>query len=291
MKLHPVISNLDTTLYRVVSKVPFASVRTSGWGKNMLKLDIDYKTPYEELNEKIRASYEAKIQINNCVGQRYIAAGLEGKQIEIEGIPGNALGAYLNGSVIKVQGNVQDATGDTMNGGEIVVYGCAGDATGYAMRGGEIYIRGNTGYRAGIHMKAYKEQQPVIVVGGEAGSFLGEYQAGGMIIVLGLDLPKKLDGRDYAGHPYKRPDIGDFLGTGMHGGKIFIRLHGNEEPSVPDYILKEKSNGSEIPEIKKYIEKFCKYFDDVKIDELLNSEFVILTPNPEKPYKQTYVAN
>ena len=257
----------------------------------MLKLDIDYKTPYEELNEKIRAASDKHIQINNCVGQRYIAAGLSGKEIDIEGIPGNALGAYLDDSVIRVQGNVQDATGDTMNAGEIVVYGCAGDATGYAMRGGKIYIRGNTGYRAGIHMKAYKEQQPVIVIGGEAGSFLGEYQAGGIIIVLGLDLPKKLDGRDYAGHPYKRPDVGDFLGTGMHGGKIYIRPHGNEEPEVPEYIVKEKLHGSEISEIKSYLEQFCSYFDDVDLKELAESDFVVLSPNKEKPYKQVYCAN
>ncbi|MCR5125646.1 MAG: glutamate synthase [Treponema sp.] len=257
----------------------------------MLKLDIDYKTPYEELNEKIRAASDKHIQINNCVGQRYIAAGLSGKEIDIEGIPGNALGAYLDNSVIRVQGNVQDATGDTMNAGEIVVYGCAGDATGYAMRGGKIYIRGNTGYRAGIHMKAYKSQQPVIVIGGEAGSFLGEYQAGGIIIVLGLDLPKKLDGRDYAGHPYKRPDVGDFLGTGMHGGKIYIRLHGNEEPDVPEYIVKERSKGTDISEIKEHIEHFCSFFDDVELNTLLESDFVILSPNPEKPYKQIYCAN
>ncbi len=257
----------------------------------MLKLNIDYKTSFEELNEKIRNTTEKHIQINNCVGQRYIAAGLSGKKIDIEGIPGNALGAYLNESVIHVVGNVQDATGDTMNGGEIVIHGCAGDATGYAMRGGTIYIRGNTGYRAGIHMKAYQSQQPVIVIGGEAGSFLGEYQAGGMIVVLGLDLPKKLDGRDYAGHPYKRPDVGDFLGTGMHGGKIYIRLHGNEEPDVPDYIVKERAKGEDISEIKGYLKKFATYFDDVDINELLQSDFVILSPNPEKPYKQIYCGN
>lgn len=50
------------------------------------------------------------------------------------------------------------------------------DATGYAMRGGKIFVRGNAGYRAGIHMKAYKDKTPVLVIGGKAGSFLGEYQ-------------------------------------------------------------------------------------------------------------------
>mgnify|MGYP002508793462 CR=1 FL=1 len=57
---------------------------------------------------------------------------------------------------------------------------------GYAMRGGKIFVKGNAGYRAGIHMKAYEEKKPVMVIGGTAGSFLGEYQAGGVIVVLGL---------------------------------------------------------------------------------------------------------
>ena len=59
------------------------------------------------------------------MGQRYIASGLSGKDITIEGTPGNALGAYLDGSTITVHGNVQDATGDTMNDGAIYVDGQA----------------------------------------------------------------------------------------------------------------------------------------------------------------------
>ena len=42
------------------------------------------------------------------------------------------------------------------------------------MRGGEIFIKGDVGYRVGIHMKAYLDHQPKIVVGGKAGDFLGE---------------------------------------------------------------------------------------------------------------------
>ena len=140
---------------------------------------------FSALNEAVRACGEKHISIKNCVGQRYIAAGLTGREIEISGTPGNALGAYLNGGAIRVLGNVQEATGDTMNGGEIDVFGSAGDASGYAMRGGKIFIRGDAGYRCGIHMKAYKENKPAIVIGGRAGSFLGEYQAGGIIVVLG----------------------------------------------------------------------------------------------------------
>ena len=34
-----------------------------------------------------------------------------------------------------------------------------------------IFVKGNAGYRAGIHMKAYKEKKPIMVIGGRAGSY------------------------------------------------------------------------------------------------------------------------
>ena len=140
---------------------------------------------FAELNEKIRKT-DGDCRIVGCLGQRFIASGMGGKSIDIDGVPGNALGAYLSGAEITVNGNAQDAVGDTMNDGRIVVHGNIGDAAGYAMRGGEIYVKGNAGYRAGIHMKEYKTKKPAIIIGGRAGSFLGEYQAGGLILVLGL---------------------------------------------------------------------------------------------------------
>ena len=130
----------------------------------------------QSLNRKIRET-EGDVTVTGCLGQRFIAAGLDNKTVFIDGIPGNALGAYLNGAEITVHGNAQDAVGDTMNSGRIVVHGNIGDAAGYAMRGGGIYVKGDAGYRAGIHMKEYKEKRPVMVIGGRCGSFLGEYQA------------------------------------------------------------------------------------------------------------------
>ena len=143
------------------------------------------KLDYKVLNENLRKTHE-HCTITDCCGQRFIAAGMSDKEITIDGVPGNALGAYLNGATITVNTNAQDAVGDTMNKGKIVVHGNIGDAAGYAMRGGKIFVKGNAGYRAGIHMKAYKDKVPVMVIGGTAGSFLGEYHAGGVILVLGL---------------------------------------------------------------------------------------------------------
>ena len=155
-----------------------------------MKVQAD-RMHFKKLNSLIRETGDRQVTIDSCTGQRYIASALAGKDIVINGTPGNALGCYLNGCTIHVYGNTQEATGDTMNSGKIYVHGSCGDATGYAMRGGRILIEGNSGYRTGIHMKASKDKLPVIVIGGAAGSFLGEYQAGGLIIVLGVNTDSK----------------------------------------------------------------------------------------------------
>lgn len=119
---------------------------------------------FRQLNAAIR-DCAGDAAVTGCSGQRFIGAGLERGKLILSGTPGNALGAYLNGARIEVCGNAQDAVGDTMNAGRIVVRGSIGDAAGYAMRGGELYVQGNAGYRAGIHMKAYGDRLPVMVIG------------------------------------------------------------------------------------------------------------------------------
>lgn len=230
---------------------------------------------YQILNTMIR---EAKddVSITNCLGQRFIAAGLTHKEISITGTPGNALGAYLNGANITVNGNAQDAVGDTMNEGKIVIHGNIGDAAGYAMRGGTILVKGNAGYRAGIHMKEYKEKRPVMIIGGSCGSFLGEYQAGGIILVLGLNE----DAHDI---------VSNFPCTGMHGGKIFLRSR-CEKISFPKNVTVAEASKEDLLEIEKLVEQFCEEFGCDK-EEIMNSYFTTITPDTKNPYKQMYVAN
>lgn len=230
---------------------------------------------FQILNEMVRQS-DKDVTIDNCIGQRYIGSGQSGKHIVINGTPGNALGAYLNGADITVWGNAQDATGDTMNEGAIVIHGSSGDATGYAMRGGKILVEGDAGYRAGIHMKSYQDKVPVLMIGGKAGSFLGEYQAGGIIIVLGLDG----DGS---------APVGNFCGTGMHGGKMFLRCR--ELPKkLPDQIVAEKAAAEDMAQIDAELDAFCRIFDRNK-EEILAESFYVLTPNTKNPYKQLYTSN
>lgn len=227
---------------------------------------------FSQLNEAIRQTTDEKITVLGCMGHRYIGSGSSGKTIEIEGTPGNALGAYLDGSTIQVHGNAQDATGDTMNSGNIYIHGSSGDATGYAMRGGRIFIRGNVGYRAGIHMKAYRDQQPIIIIGGSAGSFLGEYQAGGTIIVLGLGHEQPVD---------------SYCATGMHGGRIYIR---GSIPNLPKQVAAHIAGDEDMCAIDKELSEFCNIFNIDKT-ELLQTPFTLLTPNTDNPYTQYFTNN
>ena len=229
---------------------------------------------YSALNAAVRASQENNIEIMNCVGQRYIGAGLSERHIFIHGTPGNALGAYLNGAEVRIDGNVQEATGDTMNAGVIEVHGSAGDATGYAMRGGKIFIEGDVGYRCGIHMKAFRTQKPAIVIGGRAGSFLGEYQAGGTIIVLGDHLNGK-------------PVVGNFCGTGMHGGEIWLRTD-ELSAALPEQVKSERVTLSD--EAASLIREWCARFGREE-KSYLSAVYYRLTPNADNPYRQMYTPN
>jgi len=164
---------------------------------------------YRDLNQLIRQLVSQggkELLIRNVMGQRYLGCGLKGGDITltIEGIPGNDLAAFMDGPTIIIKGNAQDGVANTMNSGKVVIYGDVGDIAGYAMRGGKVYIKGDAGYRLGIHMKSYKELFPILIVGGCARDFLGEYMAGGSIIVLGL------------GHKGGFI-VGNYVGTGMHG--------------------------------------------------------------------------
>ncbi len=230
--------------------------------------DMDFR----QLNETLRAM-DGDVTVQGCLGHRFIGAGKAQGTLILEGIPGNAAGCYLNGGTLKIMGNAQDAVGDTMNDGTIVIHGSVGDAAGYAMRGGSIFVQGDAGYRAGIHMKAFGDKIPAVVIGGRAGSFLGEYQAGGNIVVLGLGC---------------RDDqlMGMFCGTGMHGGKIWFRAATPPDRFPPQCKLQREED---ITPILPLLERFFGYFGGSLPED--GKVFWSLTPNSANPYKQMYCQN
>lgn len=233
---------------------------------------------YRELNEQLKSLANKgtkEITISGLVGQRYLGTNLRTQvRILMYGVPGNDLGAFMDGPQIEVFGSVQDGVGNTMNEGGIVIHGSAGDIVGHSMRGGEIYIRDNVGYRVGIHMKQYQDVRPVIVIGGTAQHFLGEYMAGGVLIVLGRQLAAD------ECHPSR------YIGTGMHGGVIYVRgavdeaFLGKEVGVVP-----MEDEDREL--VEEYVRTYAGHFEMDALG-LLDRPFTRLVPLTKRPYGRLY---
>ena len=235
-----------------------------------------------ELNDWLRdlmISGVRKVNIRNVYGQRYIGTRLYSPQrirmeINIFGTPGNDLASFLYGHKITVHGNAQDGVGNTMDAGEIIVNGRAGDVLGFSMRGGEIYVRDGCGYRTALHMKEYEDKRPVLVVGGSSQDFLGEYMAGGIVIAL-----------DLHGQSHKA----NFIGTGMHGGVIYLR--GSVETSQVDgQVSVSPADEADIAILDRYISRFVEHFPEIEKskEDILNSQFVRLSPKSKRPYCDLY---
>ena len=137
-------------------------------------------------------------------------------------------------------------------------------------------MQGDAGYRAGIHMKAYEDKVPVLVIGGRAGSFLGEYQAGGVIVVLGI------------GSEDRQP-VGNFCGTGMHGGRIFLRTE-HLPKDLPQQVIAEKASAQDMEIAAPLIRRYCEKFG-ADAAALPGDTYYMLRPNSKNPYKQLYVTN
>lgn len=233
---------------------------------------------YRELNTRLRQAVAEgieQVELRHVYGQRYIGTGLDKPvSIDIFGTPGNDLGAFMNGPRITVHGNAQDGCGNTMNDGEIVIHGHAGDIIGLSARGGKIFVRDDVGYRAGIHMKEYEAKKPALVIGGTAQDFLGEYMAGGTLILLGLNLRE--------GETHRA----NFIGTGMHGGVIYLR------GEVRDYQLGKEVGTSELEDrdretLNRLVSEFADTFGYSAM-EILNHRFMRLYPRWLRPYGRLY---
>lgn len=235
-----------------------------------------------ELNDRLQdlmLSGERKVTIRNVCGQRYIGTRLYSPQkhqmnIDIFGTPGNDLAAFLFGHRLVVHGNAQDGVGNTMDDGEIVVEGRAGDVLGFSMRGGSIYVRDGCGYRTALHMKEFESKRPVLVIGGTSQDFLGEYMAGGTVILLDL---KGLGHR------------ANFMGTGMHGGTIYLR--GSVNPSqVGDQVEISAIDQADREILDRYVSRFMEKFPELELtaEKVLSDDFVKLTPRSKRPYSSLY---
>jgi glutamate synthase domain-containing protein 3 len=242
---------------------------------NVLKINAEglyYKDLNALLRQAIRINVE-RIEVYNVCGQRYLGTDLDTNiQIDVYGTPGNDLGAFMNGPKLVIHGNAQDGCGNTMNDGQIIINGHAGDVTGHSMRGGKIFVRDYVGYRVGIHMKEYQRKIPQIIIGQTAGDFLAEYMAGGIMVILGLNLKE--------GEKCKAR----FVGTGMHGGVIYER----GEILEPVNGTKTLATGKrDFKTIEALVKEYCSHFgaDPRKV---LNAKFMKILPVSKRPYEKLY---
>jgi glutamate synthase domain-containing protein 3 len=234
--------------------------------------DLDYT----RLNQLLRAAVaegEEEIEVVNVLGQRFIADGLKGAvTITIHGVAGGDLGMFMSGPTCILHGNAEHAPGNTMDAGMIVIHGSGGDAVAHSMRGGKIFVRDDIGYRGGIHMKEYDSKRPILVVGGSSRAFLGEYMAGGLIIVLGLRGAPAVAERG--------------IGSGIHGGEIVIR------GEVPPHLLgvgatMKPAGGDDLERIAPCIREFARHFGKDP-GPLLEDAYTRISPASSRPFANKY---
>lgn len=228
---------------------------------------------FKEANEQVRTLLEGNdvVELHDVYAQRYLGCAMpEGKCLLIHGTPGNDMASYMDGGAVEVFGNAQDQIGNTMNAGSIIIHGRCGDAAGYSMRGGDIFIRDDCGWRVGIHMKQYQDKCPVIVIGGNAGSFLGEYMAGGIIVLLG--------------HP------GEYMATGMHGGVIYLKR--KNLAAVPEGTVAEALDTDDQAILAHLLMRYddCFSSDLGSTTAVTEDEFIKLIPASGRPYASLYTS-
>ena len=233
--------------------------------------------PYTPLNHRIRelvASGEKEIVLDNILGQRFIGDGLRGDDVTvtINGVPGGDLAMFMSGPTIVVNGNADHAPGNTMDNGRVIIHGSAGDAVAHSMRGGRVYVRDNIGYRGGIHMKQFQAKRPVLVVGGSARAFLGEYMAGGLLIVLGLDGVAPVNERG--------------IGSGIHGGEIIVR-GSVSETCLGRGAQQEKITEKQREAIRPILEDFARVFT-LDPEPILTADYSRITPASGRPFANMY---
>ena len=121
-------------------------------------------------------------------------------------------------------------------------------------------------------MKEFENKFPLMIIGGTTKGFLGEYMAGGLVIVLGL---KFLNDGSIA--ECDGPITGNELGTGIHRGKIILRTDEELESKLGVGAKIYEINEYEIKQIKKHLEEFCSIFN-IPIEILLNKPFKVVNP-------------
>lgn len=147
------------------------------------------------------------------IGGRLWDVGDEPLHIRVTGHSGQRLGSMgFPGTRIENLGPASDDAGWLNAGADIVIHGHAANGAANAMAQGRIYVGGSIGAR-GMTMTKRNPRfaPPELWVLGSAGDYFGEFMAGGIAVICGIDA--------------QTPD--NILGyrplVGMVGGRVFFR--------------------------------------------------------------------
>ena len=177
---------------------------------------IESRVLEEKIQEAV-ASGERRLKVlafgQHGIGGRLWKAGDDKLHIQIEGPPGQRLGSLgFDNTTIEVHGPASDDTGWLNAGAEIIVHGNAGNGTCNAMAQGAVRVAGNIGARGMTMTKSNPRfAPPELWVLGSVGDYFGEFMAGGIAVICGVNpqVPENVLGY--------RPFVG------MVGGKAFFR--------------------------------------------------------------------
>jgi len=171
------------------------------------------------LEERIQAAVEKGHRLievdaygHHGIGGRLWKAGKKPIHVRVTGHSGQRLGAMgFPNTRIENMGPASDDAGWLNGGADIVVHGHAGNGVANAMAQGRVCVAGSIGAR-GMTMTKHNPRfsPPELWVLGSAGDYFGEFMAGGIAVICGIDA--------------QTPD--NILGyrplVGMVGGKIFF---------------------------------------------------------------------
>jgi NADPH-dependent glutamate synthase beta subunit-like oxidoreductase/glutamate synthase domain-containing protein 3/NAD-dependent dihydropyrimidine dehydrogenase PreA subunit len=171
----------------------------------------------EEQIQRAVAAGERNVEINafgqHGLGGRLWQAGAETVYVRITGHSGQRVGSLgFPNTKIEIMGPASDDVGWLNAGAEITVHGNAGNGVANAMAQGKIFVGGNIGARGMTMTKSNPRfDPPQIFVLGSVGDYFGEFMAGGIAVICGVNPQTPENVMGY------RPLVG------MVGGKIFFR--------------------------------------------------------------------
>jgi glutamate synthase domain-containing protein 3 len=80
--------------------------------------------------------------------------------------------------------------------------------------------------------------------------------------------------------------VGNYVGTGMHGGEMYIRGK-VEKHQLGMEVRIDVPNEEDYKRIRRPLEEFCSRFS-LSLEDIMGGEFTKLAPFSHRPYGQIY---